>query len=97
MLTQYKLLLDFIPHVTRNESADAIDRVLTTIGNSKDFNFLLSVYELTSDRLRQMADTERMMFNVQMKLCKTYMEKEDYVKGQEVSTRRRRNVPCMFR
>ena len=85
MLNEYKILLDFIPHVTRNESADAIDRILTTIANSRDFNFLLSVYQLTSDRLRQMPDTERMMFNVQMKLCKTYLEKEDYKNGQQVS------------
>lgn len=87
MIEQYKLLLDFIPLVTRNESGDAIDRVLSIIGNSKDFNFLLTMYEVTLDRLKQMADTERMRFNVQMKLCKTYMEKDDFAKGQEVGMR----------
>ena len=87
MIEQYKLLLDFIPLVTRNESGDAIDRVLSIIGNSKDFNFLLTMYEVTLDRLKQMADTERMRFNVQMKLCKTYMEKDDFAKGQEVRMR----------
>lgn len=84
MVTQYKLLLDFIPHVTRNESSDAIDRVLSVIASSKDFNFLLTMYDLTLSRLKSMGDTERMRFNVQMKLCKTYLEKEDMDKGQEV-------------
>lgn len=84
MLAQYKLLLDFIPIVTRNESGDAIDRVLSTIGSSKSLDFLLTMYDLTLDRLKQMADTERMRFNVQMKLCKTYLELQNMEKGQEV-------------
>ncbi len=84
MVQQYKTLLDYIPHVTRNESGDAIDRVLSVIASSRDFEFLLEMYNVTLQRLRGMADTERMRFNVEMKLCKVYMEKEDYVKGQEV-------------
>lgn len=84
MLAHYRLLLDFIPHVTRNESGEAIDRVLSATAASRDFNFLLQMYEITEERLRKMPDTERMMFNVQMKLCKTYMEKGDFEKAQEV-------------
>ena len=86
MVSQYKLLLDFIPIVTRNESGDAIDRVLSTIGSSKSLDFLLTMYDLTLERLKQMADTERMRFNVQMKLCKTYLELGNTEKGQEVRT-----------
>jgi len=84
MVTQYTHLLDFIPHVTRNESGDAIDRVLSVIGSSRDFDFLLTMYDLTLQRLTRMADTERMRFNVQMKLCKTYMEQNNLDKAQEV-------------
>jgi hypothetical protein len=85
MVSQYTILLDFIPHVTRNESGDAIDRVLSIIGTSKNFDFLLSMYEVTLQRLKGMPDTERMQFNVRMKLCKTYIEKGDFNKGLEVS------------
>lgn len=70
--------------MTRNESADAIDRVLSRISNSRDFNFLLRMYDLTCDTLRRMPDTERIMFNVQMKLCRLYVEKQEWDKAQEV-------------
>jgi len=42
------------------------------------------MYQVTLDRLKGIADTELMRFNVEMKLCKVYMEKEDYTNGQQV-------------
>jgi len=95
-LPAYSLLLDLIPQVTRNESSDAIDRVLSTIQHSSnyhttttttpsmDHDLLMHVYELTDQRLAAMADTEKMRFNVRMKLARTYMDKKQFDKGQEV-------------
>jgi COP9 signalosome complex subunit 2 len=78
MVKQYTHLLTFIPKVTRNEGAEAIDRVLNAVATSKDFSLLENIYSITSTTLQSMPDTERMLFNVNMKLCKTYVDKEDY-------------------
>ena len=42
------------------------------------------MYEITSHTLQSMPDTERMLFNVNMKLCRSYVEREDFTKAGAV-------------
>jgi COP9 signalosome complex subunit 2 len=78
MIERYKVLLSYIPKVTRNESGDAIDQVLNIVSNSNNPVFLNEVYSITSSTLSRMEGTERMVFNINMKLCKTYIDAEAY-------------------
>jgi hypothetical protein len=58
MVHQYKYLLTFIPKVTRNEGAEAIDTILNTVSSSQDFKLLEQIYSITSTTLQGMSDTE---------------------------------------
>ena len=87
MVAHYSTLLAMIPKVTRNEGAEAIDSVLNAVSNSADFQLLTRVYSITSAQLARMPDTERMLFNVDMKLCKSYIERHDYGNAQRVLDR----------
>ena len=87
MVQHYSTLLAMIPKVTRNEGAEAIDSVLNAVSNSADFELLTRVYSITSAQLARMPDTERMLFNVDMKLCKSYIERADFNNAQRVLDR----------
>ena len=87
MVQHYSTLLSMIPKVTRNEGAEAIDSVLNAVSNSADFELLTRVYSITSQQLARMPDTERMLFNVDMKLCRSYIERHDYANAQRVLDR----------
>ena len=84
MVDVYGRLLEMIPKVTRNEGAEAIDAVLNAVSNSRDHELLTRIYSITSQRLQSMPDTERMLFNVNMRLCRTHIEREEYSKAQQV-------------
>jgi len=84
MIQHYKSLLEFIPNVTRNEGAEAIDSVLMAINDSKDFKLQEQIYAVTSDALAKMPDSERMLFDVRMKLCRAYINRNAYDEASEV-------------
>lgn len=83
MMKMYTQLLHFIPYVTRNEGSDAVERVLNAVSSSSSAGSssskaLQQIYELTSQTLQSLPDTERMVFNINMKLCKIHVDAEDY-------------------
>ena len=84
MVEYYAQLLAMIPRVTRNEGAEAIDSVLNAVSSSRDFALLTRIYSITSQTLQSMQDTERMLFNVNMKLCRSHVDRGDYAQAQQV-------------
>jgi COP9 signalosome complex subunit 2 len=83
MITRYEHLLTQIPAVTRNEASDAVDSILNTVGSSNQPQFLEKIYTITSQTLQNMPDTDRMVFNINLKLCKTYVEADDFRAAKE--------------
>jgi len=84
MIAQYKQLLEFIPNVTRNEGAEAIDQVLAALADCSDFKLQEQVYDVTSHALARMPESERMLFDVRMKLCKVYANRGAWAEANVV-------------
>ena len=84
MVEAYVQLLAMLPRVTRNEGAEAIDSVLNAVASSRDYGLLTRVYSITSEALQRMADMERMLFNVNMKLCRSHIDRDDLAQAQAV-------------
>jgi hypothetical protein len=84
MLASYDRLLALIPRVTRNEAADAIDSVLNAVSDSDDAALLARVYDVTRTTLRTMPDSARMLFDVNLKLCKAYLGSGHYAEATAV-------------
>jgi len=63
--------------VTRNEGSDAINHILDHIPDN-DFKLTESIYDQTFKALAKMADSERMLFDVRMRLCSTYFNRKSY-------------------
>lgn len=96
MLQYYQELLKMVPNMTRNESAEAIDTILNTVSNTNNTTsqntpqqkeqalLQQQVYAITSKVLKSMNDTERMLFNVNMKLCKSYLERDEYASAEQI-------------
>lgn len=84
MIKEYQELLNFIPKVTRNEASEAVESVLGSVGCSDDVALQERVYQITSDTLTKMPDTERMVFNVNLKLCKALMGRKGYQRAMQV-------------
>jgi len=83
MVAQYQKVLDKIPSVTRNEASDAIDQVLNACAETADTKLQEQLYNITSAVLAKMPDTDRMLFDVRMKLCKTLMTKQKWEEAQD--------------
>lgn len=101
MLSLYKTVLTLIPTVTRNEGADAIDRVLAAVDRGRPHGMdnddddddaqaararkqqqsamLEQVYTVTGECLATLPDSQRMVFDVKLKLCRTYVTNGDAV------------------
>ena len=56
MLTNYQLLLDFLPNVTRNERSSAISNIISSlsansssklVGQERDHEIVMKIYEMT--------------------------------------------------
>jgi COP9 signalosome complex subunit 2 len=84
MMVEYKKLLEFIPSVTRNEGADAIDAVLNACSDSSDAKTQTQIYEITGDALAKMPDSERMLFDVRMKLCRAHFGRAAFAEASDV-------------
>jgi COP9 signalosome complex subunit 2 len=54
------------------------------INDSKDFKLQEQVYAVTSTALAKMPDSERMLFDVRMKLCRAYINRNAYDEASEV-------------
>lgn len=77
MVDNFKKMLSYISHVTRNECTDAINNVLDTISSVKDLNALSQMYELTLAALKN-ANNERLWFNTNLKLSRVYLESKRF-------------------
>lgn len=84
MRAPYDQILSFLPRVTRNEGSEAIDSVLNALGNVQDFSLLEQVYRITAQQLSSLPDSEKMLFSVQMKLCRCYLARNDYAAAGSV-------------
>jgi len=70
--------------VTRNEASEAVDAVLNACADSSDTKLQETLYATTSAALAKMPDTDRMLFDVRMKLCRTLMTKHRWDEAQDV-------------
>jgi len=88
MLKQYKYLLSFVPLVTRNEASEAVETVLNAVSTGAvDFKFQEEMYQVTTDTLKSRSDNERMIFDINMKLCKLYVDRKMYAEASKVLAR----------
>jgi len=88
MLKQYKQLLTYVPNVTRNEASEAVDSVLNALSaGMADFKLQEEVYQVTTESLKSKADTERMIFDVNMKLCRQYVDRKLYAEASKTLAR----------
>jgi COP9 signalosome complex subunit 2 len=76
MLIQYKIMLNNMQNVTRNDCTDALNSVLETISNSKDDNMLAEMFNVTLEALKT-ANNERLWFTTTLKLAKLYLHDID--------------------
>ena len=73
MMPRYNELLAFAADVTRNEYSDAINKVLNAVSDGASLAHLEQVYQVSLRQLKSMGNQERMWFNTNLRLCKTYM------------------------
>lgn len=80
MIQQYKLLLSYVPYMSRAESTDTVNTVLNTVPTTAaaDITFLSEIYTLTSSTLSKINDTQRIIFGIDVKLCKLYVDTKQY-------------------
>jgi len=86
-MKQYKALLSMVPTVTRNEASEAVDTVLNTLSQSGDFKVQEEFYNVTTESLKSKPDAEKMIFSVNMKLCRQYVERKMYAEASKMLAR----------
>eukprot|EP00823_Brevimastigomonas_motovehiculus_P004362 TRINITY_DN2862_c0_g1_i2.p1 TRINITY_DN2862_c0_g1~~TRINITY_DN2862_c0_g1_i2.p1 ORF type:complete len:506 (-),score=87.20 TRINITY_DN2862_c0_g1_i2:331-1731(-) len=83
-LSSYKSLLAFIPNVTRNEASEAIDAVLVAAAELGGIKQYQEFFDITAKALKNTSDSEKMLFDKQLKLGKMYIKQKMYNVALEV-------------
>lgn len=83
MVRKYNDMLKDMHLATPNESTNAINNVLETVGASNDDKVLAQVFEVTLEALKT-ANNERLWFNTNLKLAKLYMNNSSNEKIHEI-------------
>lgn len=81
MVNQYRTLLSYVPNMSQAESTDSINTVLNNVAagtQHTDMSLLREMYTMTSSTLAAVPDTQRTVFGIDMKLCKLYVDTEQY-------------------
>jgi COP9 signalosome complex subunit 2 len=73
MLKRYRELLASAADVTRNEFSDSVNKVLNAVSDAAALPIVEQVYQVTLQQLKTMGTQERMWFNTNLRLCKSYM------------------------
>ncbi len=94
MLTNYQLLLDFLPNVTRNERSSAISNIISSlsansssklVGQERDHEIVMKIYEMTLAVLEESNIDSSLTFSTKKKLGMLYLEKKDYPKALSIA------------
>jgi len=76
-LKAYKDLLDYFPHVSQNESDNAVDAILNQTASTPE-KLREQLYDVTATSLEKMSDKGNMLFAVQMRQCHELTAKGKY-------------------
>lgn len=79
MLESYQRLLTYVPSVTQNESSESINAILALVANDEQAT-VSRVYEVTLAVLKKAGNQERLWFQIQLKLARTYLEQSAHDK-----------------
>ena len=83
MVKKYRDMLEIMSLVTPNERTDAINVILDCISSMKVPQILSEMYEITLEALKS-ANNERLWFNTNQKLAKTYVETRDFSSVEKI-------------
>lgn len=84
VIVRYRELLALTadPQVTSNERSHAINAILNAVTDTHNSSVIEEVYRITLEQLRSLGNQERIYFNVSMKLCRSYLDSNQFERGR---------------